>query len=474
MKRPMLVLGLAIVFGLVGIYFWHNQATLFFVLAQGDCCDNVPLQHPTTARFPQGAQVTVYIDSSPSGFTDVEQTLIRSGIEDWNDEPNNSGVTYQVVITSSPPPAGTNNTIVVRFSNQFSSGTGGMLLNMHSGSGPSGTSIYGEMIFFNNIRDPQRQESKPEQIRSGARHEIAHGIGLANADDCPVGSTIMNPSWTQETFITDCDNNAINSDPNYPAPTPSPSPTPTPCAELNQSCFFDSDCCAGTRCGNESFVCISCEPNPQSQETCMSETCRNCYGQGGTYCTEDGGNCWTPIVVDVLGNGFNLTNVTGGVNFNDGFGTILRTAWTNSGSDDAWLVLDRNGNGTIDDGTELFGNATPQPPPTVDLRNGFTALNEFDKATNGGNQDGLISREDSIFTSLRLWQDIDHDGISSASELHSLPKLGIVSIDLEYKTSKYKDGNGNTFRFRAKLKDAQGVQLGRWAYDVFLAARRAE
>lgn len=262
--------------------------------------------------------------------------------------------------------------------------------------------------------------------------------------------------------------------PNTLDPVPSPTPTPTPCAQLNESCF-NSDCCSGV-CGNLSFVCISCEFNPQAPgEDCMSEACRDCYGNGGTYCTGEGGNCWTPVVVDVQGNGFQLTNATNGVNFNDGKGTLLRTAWTVASGDDAWLVLDRNGNGTIDDGTELFGNATPQPaPPPGVLRNGFLALVEYDKPENGGNQDGAITSLDSIFNSLRLWQDINHDGISRPSELYTLPALGITSIDLNYKLSKYKDTNGNTFKYRTRVKNAQGAQLGRWVYDVFLDARKAQ
>jgi len=97
--------------------------------------------------------------------------------------------------------------------------------------------------------------------------------------------------------------------------------------------------------------------------------------------------------------------------------------------------LDRNDNGSIDDGTELFGNAAPQPP-TTELYNGFRALDEYDKPNNGGNQDGRITNQDSVFTSLRLWQDTNHDGVSSASELHSLPSLNLASIDLDFKTSK--------------------------------------
>jgi hypothetical protein len=172
----------------------------------------------------------------------------------------------------------------------------------------------------------------------------------------------------------------------------------------------------------------------------------------------------------VLGNGFDLTSRQGGVVFDfDSNGRAGWIPWTAQGSDDAWLVLDRNGNSRIDDGTELFGSLTPQPPS--ENQNGFIALTEYDKPEQGGNSDGLIDSRDAIFSSLRLWQDANHDGVSDADELHMLSSLKVVSISLSYAESIRRDIHGNWFRYRAPVSIEDGrILVGRYAWDVYLSA----
>jgi hypothetical protein len=171
----------------------------------------------------------------------------------------------------------------------------------------------------------------------------------------------------------------------------------------------------------------------------------------------------------VNGDGFQLTDTAHGVDFDfAGSGAPRHMSWTVGGSDDAWLVLDRNRNGRIDSAREMFGNVTAQPRIAMEDRNGFLALAAFDKAALGGNGDGVINRQDYIFRDLRLWTDANHNGISEPSELHSLDQAGLQTLELNYKESRRRDQYGNEFRYRAKVRDAHGAQIGRWAWDVTL------
>ncbi|HEU4710557.1 MAG TPA: hypothetical protein VFS76_03285 [Pyrinomonadaceae bacterium] len=290
------------------------------------------------------------------------------------------------------------------------------------------------------------QLNNPDTFTSLGTHEIGHSFNLNNCTalctpDSVMGGTIdvSGPGV--------CDIQKVRE--LY---------CPTPCPE---SCDFNAcwNCVPADPC---TYPITGC-PSGYSRQTDTGER-----GGNPTGCCEPG----SPVLIDVSGNGFNLSSAENGVIFDIfGDGIPLRFAWTSPGSDDAWLALDRNGNGTIDDGTELFGNFSPQPsPPQGEGRNGFLALAKYDKTANGGNNDGKITSFDSIFPSLRLWQDVNHNGISEASELKPLNLVGLSSIELDYKMAKTTDEFGNRFRYRAKVTDLHPAQMGRWAWDVFLVS----
>jgi hypothetical protein len=168
----------------------------------------------------------------------------------------------------------------------------------------------------------------------------------------------------------------------------------------------------------------------------------------------------SPIIIDLEGDGIKLTSAKDGVRFDLNInGKYEQVAWTMPGEDDAFLALDRNGDGRIKTGAELFGDVTEQPPTANN--NGFSALKVFD--ANGDNQ---ISAADPVYSQLRLWTDSNHDGRSEQGELATLSARGVKSIGTDFKDSRKTDQYGNEFRYRAKVIGTKGQPF---AYDVFLS-----
>lgn len=159
----------------------------------------------------------------------------------------------------------------------------------------------------------------------------------------------------------------------------------------------------------------------------------------------------TPLVLDLDGGGFRFTSAKDGVEFDiDADGSLDSIAWTDEDFGDAFLVLDRNWDGLINDGSELFGDHTLQIPS--DEPNGFEALSIYDLPGFGGNGDGLISPADHIFVFLQLWIDTSHDGISHYDELYTLDEWQVEEISLDYIESRSKDRHKNELRFRGHFK----------------------
>jgi len=137
-----------------------------------------------------------------------------------------------------------------------------------------------------------------------------------------------------------------------------------------------------------------------------------------------------PLTLDLDGDGIETVppSSTNPILFDhDGDGLKSGTGWIKA--DDGFLVLDRNGNGSIDDGTELFGDSTPVFDATGNVigkaADGFDALVQQDS-----NGDGVVNSSDAHFAALRVWQDLNQDGISQAGELKTLDELGIAGINV--------------------------------------------
>lgn len=140
----------------------------------------------------------------------------------------------------------------------------------------------------------------------------------------------------------------------------------------------------------------------------------------------------SPLVLDLSGKGVITTGVDDPVPFDlDADGEVELVAWTVPGEYNAFLWLDLNHNGIVDDGGELFGTAT-RLPGGERASNGFEALAVYDREEFGGNGDGIISPGDLVWSSLRLWIDENHDGFSDQEEIRRLGRSGVVSLGLDY------------------------------------------
>ncbi|WP_114240103.1 calcium-binding protein [Dyella sp. C9] len=148
---------------------------------------------------------------------------------------------------------------------------------------------------------------------------------------------------------------------------------------------------------------------------------------------------YDPLALDLDGDGKVSTNLesnwSGALFDHNGDGIRTATGWV--GGNDGLLVRDIDGNGTIDNGAELFGDQTMLHSGKR-AANGFEALADLDS-----NGDGVIDASDEAFASLRIWRDLNGDGISQANELFTLDQLGIVNFSLAYSNANTSVDGGS-------------------------------
>jgi len=142
--------------------------------------------------------------------------------------------------------------------------------------------------------------------------------------------------------------------------------------------------------------------------------------------------------------------------------------WPAPRSGNALLVLDRNGNGEVDDLTELFGPKTTQRPSADP--NGFLALRELDGLAQGGNGDGVVDERDRGFAKLRGWLDRDADGKVGPGELFPLRELGISALSTAYVTVPVFDSSQNLVKYYSRVWDLAG-EPRQIAADVLFAVQ---
>ena len=136
------------------------------------------------------------------------------------------------------------------------------------------------------------------------------------------------------------------------------------------------------------------------------------------------------LLIDLEADGLYLAELAYAVSFDiDGDGRRERMSWTATGRNEAFLWLDHNANGIVDDGNELLRTVSD--------------LARLDQPELGGNADGFVSRRDARWSELLLWIDRSHDAVSSPSEISTPAQWRIRRIGLAFRQVLLLDGSGN-------------------------------
>jgi hypothetical protein len=237
------------------------------------------------------------------------------------------------------------------------------------------------------------------------------------------------------------------------------------------ACFFGLGCGAGSNPADEPCTHYGgdgCKPG--TWQSCGEDADgleAQCLVVEGEHCVTqwDPTGCDTPLVLSFDGEPVEyLTDRDHTFDLNGTRSQI--TDWPTART--PWLALDRDGSGSIDDGSELFGSMTVLSSGQR-AKNGFDALRELDS-----DGDGRITPADPGFAQLLVWADRDGDRRSSAGEVASAASWALLSIDLRYTSEPHCDHRGNCEVESASFqwRDAAGVERTGAVVDVHLAAHR--
>ncbi|MCX2766816.1 calcium-binding protein [Pseudoalteromonas sp. B530] len=165
-----------------------------------------------------------------------------------------------------------------------------------------------------------------------------------------------------------------------------------------------------------------------------------------------------PLAVDLDGDGIETKSLENGVHFDlDNSGFAEKVSWL--APDDGFVFLDRNHDGIVNGGGELFGTETMLASGDF-ARDGYEALAELDS-----NEDGIIDAQDTQFAALKVWQDLNSDGVSSEGELFSLAELSITELSLRTSRGTGMDPNGVDHRgagYFTRTDGSQGLTESLW------------
>ncbi|MGH1341708.1 MAG: calcium-binding protein [Nannocystales bacterium] len=209
----------------------------------------------------------------------------------------------------------------------------------------------------------------------------------------------------------------------------------------SQQCIILDDEEFWTPCTTEEAECV---PGDGYDQGCLGELC-TWNGEGFERHSWEDDDCITPLVLNFDRGPVEFAPVAAATFDLSTDGTCTNTAWPTS----PWLALDRDGDGMIKSGAELFGNATQMSSGGF-AQHGFAALSELDS-----NLDGKIDAQDERFSELVLWNDLDDDRIGAYAELRPLTESTVVSIDLGFSRRANCDAMGNCGFERAAFEYQQ-------------------